>query len=84
MSSQRAGILHFVQNDAFNAQLRPVSHRVGKWCGGDTGHSKKGECIMDKTYKIVAVEQPEWGIIGQGIRQYNTQQAGEDHGKNED
>ncbi|MCB9421225.1 MAG: GNAT family N-acetyltransferase [Ardenticatenaceae bacterium] len=33
-------------------------------------------------YKIVAVEEPEWGIIGKGIRQYNTQQAGDDRYQN--
>jgi len=31
--------------------------------------------------EIVYVDQPEWGIIGQGIRDYNTQQAGDDKGK---
>lgn len=37
--------------------------------------------VGDK-YKIVYVEHPEqtaWGIIGQGINEYNQQQAGEDH-----
>jgi ribosomal protein S18 acetylase RimI-like enzyme len=33
-------------------------------------------------YQIVAAEQPEWSIIGGGISEFNTQQAGEDNGKN--
>ncbi len=36
---------------------------------------------MDDVYQIVFVETPEqsaWGIIGRGIRDYNTQQAGDD------
>jgi GNAT superfamily N-acetyltransferase len=36
---------------------------------------------MDAQYQIVYVDKPEesaWGIIGQGIRNYNTQQAGDD------
>jgi GNAT superfamily N-acetyltransferase len=33
---------------------------------------------MDEEYQIVYVDEPAWSIIGQGIRQYNTQQAGED------
>ncbi|MCJ7537845.1 MAG: GNAT family N-acetyltransferase [Anaerolineales bacterium] len=37
---------------------------------------------MDEEYKIVSVEQPEWGIIGGGISHYNTQQAGDDNGQN--
>ena len=35
---------------------------------------------MDEEFQIVYVEKPEdsaWGIIGRGIHQYNTQQAGE-------
>jgi GNAT superfamily N-acetyltransferase len=34
---------------------------------------------MDEEYQIVYVDEPEWGIIGQGIRTYNIQQAGEDN-----
>lgn len=36
---------------------------------------------MDKAYQIIYIEKPEetvWGIIGQGIRRYNTEQAGDD------
>ena len=33
---------------------------------------------MDEKYQIVYLDEPEWGIIGTGIRSYNTQQAGED------
>lgn len=33
-------------------------------------------------YRITAEEQPEWNIIGGGISEFNTQQAGEDNGKN--
>lgn len=32
---------------------------------------------MDEEYKIVYVDKPEWGIIGQGINDYNEQQAGD-------
>jgi GNAT superfamily N-acetyltransferase len=34
---------------------------------------------MDQEYQIVAVDKPEWGIIGGGISNYNKEQAGEDH-----
>ena len=34
------------------------------------------------TYRITAEEQPEWSVIGGGISEFNTQQAGEDNGKN--
>ena len=37
---------------------------------------------MDKDYKIVPVDQPEWGVIGGGISEFNKQQAGDDEGKN--
>jgi ribosomal protein S18 acetylase RimI-like enzyme len=33
-------------------------------------------------YQIVATEQPEWSIIGGGISEFNTQQAGADNGEN--
>jgi GNAT superfamily N-acetyltransferase len=36
---------------------------------------------MDEKYDIVYVDKPEWGIIGQGIHNYNIQQAGDDQGK---
>jgi GNAT superfamily N-acetyltransferase len=38
--------------------------------------------MMRENYQIVEVDQPEWGIIGQGLTEYNTQMAGEDHGQN--
>ena len=40
---------------------------------------------MDEEYHIVYVDKPEqsaWGIIGQGIRNYNKQQAGDDKAQN--
>ena len=37
---------------------------------------------MDEGYQIVYIEQPAWEIIGGGIAHYNTQQAGDDEGKN--
>jgi len=37
---------------------------------------------MGEEYNIVYLEKPEWGIIGGGISQYNTQQAGADNGQN--
>ena len=36
---------------------------------------------MDKEYQVIYVEKPEqsvWGIIGQGINEYNTKLAGDD------
>ena len=36
---------------------------------------------MAEEFEIVYMEQPEWGIIGGGISDFNTQQAGEDNGK---
>ncbi len=36
---------------------------------------------MNKEYKIVSVEKPEWGLIGGGIHNFNIQQAGEDNGQ---
>jgi GNAT superfamily N-acetyltransferase len=38
--------------------------------------------MLNQEYQIVYLEKPEWGIIGQGIQDYNTQQAGEDRGQN--
>jgi GNAT superfamily N-acetyltransferase len=40
--------------------------------------------VKDKhtEYRIIATEQPEWSVIGGGISEFNTQQAGEDDGKN--
>lgn len=37
---------------------------------------------MDEEYQIVYVDAPAWEIIGGGIQDYNTQQAGDDQGKN--
>jgi ribosomal protein S18 acetylase RimI-like enzyme len=37
---------------------------------------------MDEEYQIVELEQPEWGVIGGGISDYNTQQAGAENGQN--
>lgn len=37
---------------------------------------------MNEEYKIHYVDKPEWGIIGQGITDYNKQQAGNDHAQN--
>jgi len=37
---------------------------------------------MDEAYQIVYVDDPAWEIIGGGIVEYNTQQAGDDQGKN--
>ncbi|NOQ38749.1 MAG: hypothetical protein GQ562_00370, partial [Anaerolineales bacterium] len=34
---------------------------------------------MNKEYQIIYVEKPEWGIIGGGISDYNTGQAGDDN-----
>lgn len=36
---------------------------------------------MNEEYNIVSVDEPEWGIIGGGIREYNIQQAGEEGGQ---
>jgi GNAT superfamily N-acetyltransferase len=50
-------------------------------------HSTKGiELLqMDKEHHIAQVEQPDqipWGIIGGGISDFNTEQAGDDNGQN--
>ena len=37
---------------------------------------------MSNEYQIVYRDQPEWEIIGGGISDFNTQQAGADNGKN--
>ena len=36
---------------------------------------------MNDEYTIVSLDQPAWDVIGQGITDYNTQQAGDDHVK---
>lgn len=37
---------------------------------------------MNEVYKIAYLEEPAWGVIGQGITDYNTQQVGPDHSEN--
>ena len=37
--------------------------------------------IMNEEYRIGFVDKPEWEIIGQGISNYNKQQAGDDKGQ---
>ena len=37
---------------------------------------------MADEFTIAYLDKPEWGIIGQGINNYNKQQAGEDNGQN--
>ena len=37
---------------------------------------------MNEELEIVYIDQPEWGVIGGGISQYNKQQAGDDKGQN--
>jgi GNAT superfamily N-acetyltransferase len=37
---------------------------------------------MTKKYQIEKLEQPAWEVIGGGISDFNTRQAGDDHGKN--
>ncbi len=37
---------------------------------------------MEKDYQIVYLKEPAWEIIGGGISDFNTQQAGDDNGKN--
>ena len=37
---------------------------------------------MPKKYKITAVEQPEWNIIGGGIHNYNIEKTGKDDSQN--
>jgi GNAT superfamily N-acetyltransferase len=66
---QRGEILSFYQR----IKISPFG-RNDSW-------STKGK-IMKKEYKIVAVEEPEWGIIGKGLREFNTQQAGDDQYQN--
>jgi len=36
---------------------------------------------MDEEYQIVYVDEPAWDIVGQGINDYNEQQAGDDKGQ---
>ena len=44
--------------------------------------TRKALKFMDEEYEITSVAEPEWQIIGQGIRQFNTQQAGADQYQN--
>ena len=37
---------------------------------------------MNKNIKIKYLQEPTWDVIGGGITDYNTEQAGDDHGKN--
>ena len=37
---------------------------------------------MSENFTIEALDQPEWGLIGGGISEYNSEQAGDDHGLN--
>jgi len=37
---------------------------------------------MERDIQIEYLEKPDWGVIGQGIREYNLQQAGDDHANN--
>jgi GNAT superfamily N-acetyltransferase len=37
---------------------------------------------MDEEYHVAYVDKPEWEIIGRGIRDYNTQHAGDGREKN--
>ena len=37
---------------------------------------------MDQAIKNKMLEEPAWDVIGRGITVFNTQQAGDDHGKN--
>jgi GNAT superfamily N-acetyltransferase len=41
----------------------------------------KQEQTMTKELQILAVDNPEWAIIGGGIHAFNIEQAGEDHGQ---
>jgi GNAT superfamily N-acetyltransferase len=36
---------------------------------------------MTEELQIVAVDKPEWAIIGGGIHQFNIEKAGDDHGQ---
>ena len=36
---------------------------------------------MNKELQIVSVDQPDWGLIGGGIHNFNIAQAGEDNGQ---
>lgn len=40
---------------------------------------KIGQYRMDEGYQIKFLDEPAWAVIGGGIRDYNTQQAGDGH-----
>jgi len=42
----------------------------------------KWNIMMTEKYQYKKIEKPAWEVIGGGITDYNTQQAGEDNGKN--
>jgi GNAT superfamily N-acetyltransferase len=58
-----------------------LPNRSGAWFGESKHAGKEWNQIMDEGTQIVYVDKPEWGIIGRGIRAFNTQQAGDDHGQ---
>jgi len=37
---------------------------------------------MEKKIEVKYLQEPAWDVIGGGITEYNTQMAGDDHGKN--
>ncbi len=37
---------------------------------------------MDEAYQIVSLDKPAWEVIGGGISDFNTRQAGDDQGQN--
>ncbi len=37
---------------------------------------------MDEEYQFIYLEEPEWGVIGKGLREFNLQQAGDDKYQN--
>jgi GNAT superfamily N-acetyltransferase len=49
------------------------------WPGESRIARKELHKIMAEEHKIVYLDKPEWGIIGQAINDYNRQQAGEDN-----
>ena len=37
---------------------------------------------MEEEYQFVYLDEPEWGTIGKGLREFNEQQAGDDNYQN--
>jgi GNAT superfamily N-acetyltransferase len=37
---------------------------------------------MDQEYQLTYLEEPEWGVIGKGLREFNLQQVGDDKYQN--